>query len=119
MSIGNNIQKIQDVLSKYHATLVAVTKNRTIQEVNEAIQAGATHIGENRWPDARERIENLPSEVKKHFIGHLQSNKVKEVVRHFDVIQSVDSVKLAKKINDECEKIDKKMPIFNSGEYLQ
>ncbi|MCK5600787.1 YggS family pyridoxal phosphate-dependent enzyme, partial [Candidatus Pacearchaeota archaeon] len=93
-------------------TLIAVTKGRSLSEIQEAITAGITHVGENRLQEAKEKLPHLPKNITKHFIGRLQSNKIREVVALFDVIQSVDSLKLAQKINDECQKIDKVMPIL-------
>ncbi len=115
MSISKNIQSIQKKIAEIASepvTLIAVTKGRNLNEIQEAITAGITHIGENRLQEAKEKLPHLPKNITKHFIGHLQSNKVREVVALFDVIQSVDSLKLAQKINDECQKIDKVMPIL-------
>jgi pyridoxal phosphate enzyme (YggS family) len=111
MSIKNNISAIcKSVGDK--VKIVAVTKNRTISEINEAIEAGITNIGESRLQEAKEKIPHLPKNITKHFIGRLQTNKVSEVIRLFDVIQSVDSLKLAQKISEECIKIGKTMPIL-------
>jgi len=115
MSIRKNIKVIQSEIQKITSQpvkLVAVTKNRTIKEIHEAIEAGITDIGENRIQEAKEKLPKLPKTITKHFIGRLQSNKVREAVRLFDVIQSVDSLKLAQKIDKECEKIGKIMPIL-------
>ncbi len=105
-----NVKPILQELSE--VTLVAVTKNHTVDEINPLLEAGVKHIGENRWQEASEKIDEIPEEITKHFIGKLQTNKVKFVVPKFDVIQSVDSFKLAIKIDHEAEKIGKKMPIF-------
>ena len=107
MSITQNIQSILSGLND-NVTLVVVTKNRTAPEILEVIEAGITDIGENRL----RKLPELPENITKHFIGRLQSNKVRDVVRLFDVIQSVDSLKLAHKIDKECEKIGKTMPIL-------
>ena len=107
MSIAQNIQAIRSGLNDAVA-LMAVTKDRTVPEILEAIEAGITDIGENRLRE----LPELPKNITKHFIGRLQTNKVREVVRLFDVIQSVDSMKLAQKIDKECEKIGKTMPIL-------
>ncbi len=111
MSIYENIQKIKSEVDE-SVTIVAVTKNRTVDEIKLVINNGITNIGENKWQEAREKMDSLPPFVTKHFIGHLQTNKVKDVVKHFDVIQSVDSLKLAKKISEECIKLDKTMPVM-------
>jgi len=111
MSIANNIKSIRKTVGN-GVKIIAVTKKRTIAEIDEAIRAGITDVGESRLQEAKEKIPNLPAEITKHFIGRLQTNKVYEVVRLFDVIQSVDSLKLAEKISDECGKIKKTMPIL-------
>jgi len=111
MSIRNNLSVIRKSVDD-NVKIVAVTKKRTISEINEALDAGITDIGESRLQEAKEKIPHLPKNITKHFIGRLQTNKVREVVRLFDVIQSVDSLKLAEKISEECEKIKKTMPIL-------
>lgn len=112
MSIQTNITEIQKRIKPHSITLVAVTKNRTVEEIKEAIRAGITDIGENRLQEAKEKLPQLPTNITKHFIGHLQTNKVRDVVALFDVIQSVDSLKLAEKIDTECKKIGKGIPIL-------
>ncbi len=75
--------------------LVAVTKNHGVDLMREAIDAGATDIGENRVQEAAEKFPQLERSVTRHLIGHLQTNKVKPAVKLFNLIQSVDSVHLA------------------------
>lgn len=87
--------------------LIAVTKNHTVEEMREAIDAGAHLIGENRVQEAMEKHQELGRDVKWHLIGHLQTNKVKHAVEIFDFIESVDSTKLANAINKEAAKIHK------------
>jgi len=85
-------------------TLIAVTKTIPLDLIEQAIQAGTTDIGENRIQEAIPKIEALQSkypQVTWHMVGHLQSNKVKQAVENFDVIQSVDSLKLARGIGDQ------------------
>ena len=80
--------------------LIAVSKTVPADRVHTAIKAGATALGENYVQEAREKIQALKEEdVSWHFIGHLQSNKAKYAVGLFDLIHSVDSVKLAKELN--------------------
>lgn len=80
-------------------TLVAVTKNHGADLMREAIDQGITDIGENRIQEATEKFSVLNREVKKHLIGHLQTNKAKQAVRIFDLIHSVDSEHLAAAID--------------------
>lgn len=115
MTIANRLKTIQAEIQKRtsrEVTLLAVTKTRLTEEILEAVDAGLTTIGENRLSEARHKFSELPKTVRKYFIGRLQTNKVTEVVRLFDVIQTVDRLKLAKKIDLECGKIGKTMPIL-------
>jgi pyridoxal phosphate enzyme (YggS family) len=93
--------------------LVAVSKTVPAETVKEAIEAGATILGENYVQDAREKFDALVHyPVSWHFIGHLQSNKAKYAVRLFDLIHSVDSLKLARALDKEAKKVDKIQPIL-------
>lgn len=88
--------------------LIAVSKTKPAEVVREAIDAGVTDLGENYIQEAREKVNTLATAgVNWHFIGHLQSNKAKYAVRLFDLIHSVDSLKLAKEINKYAQKHDK------------
>jgi pyridoxal phosphate enzyme (YggS family) len=88
--------------------LVAVSKTVPAETVKEAIEAGATILGENYVQEAREKFDALVLyPVSWHFIGHLQSNKAKYAVRLFDLIHSVDSLKLAHALDKEAKKVDK------------
>lgn len=84
-------------------TLVAVSKYASLAQMQEAYHAGIRHFGENKIQDALKKIEVWPQDqpVQWHFIGHLQSNKVKKTVGHFTLIHSVDSVRLAEKLSEE------------------
>jgi len=85
--------------------LIAVSKTVPVEVVKEAIEAGVTNLGENYIQEAREKINTLASfPVTWHFIGHLQSNKAKYAVRMFDLIHSVDSLKLAKELDKYAQK---------------
>lgn len=88
--------------------LIAVSKTMPAEVVQEAIEAGVTDLGENYIQEAREKINTLATaDVNWHFIGHLQSNKAKYAVRLFDLIHSVDSLKLAQELNKYAQKNDK------------
>jgi pyridoxal phosphate enzyme (YggS family) len=88
--------------------LVAVSKTVPAERVEEAIKTGVTILGENYVQEAREKFNLLaPYPVSWHFIGHLQSNKAKYAVRLFDLIHSVDSLKLARGLDKQAKKIDK------------
>ena len=86
-------------------SLVAVSKTIPVNRVREAIEAGVTVFGENYVQEAREKFNRLATfPVSWHFIGHLQSNKAKYAVRLFDLIHSVDTLKLARKLNKQAQK---------------
>ena len=107
--IKENIEKNQKEIGE--AKLVVVTKNRSIDEINEAIKTGTKIIGENRVKEFAKKADKI-KKVEKHMIGHLQTNKVKEAVKLFDCIQSIDSIKLVKEIDKRCKTIHKVMPIM-------
>jgi len=79
--------------------LVAVTKTAAIEQIKEAINAGVKIIGENKVQEAKEKYQILSADIEWHLVGHLQTNKVKYAVEIFDLIHSVDSIKLAKEID--------------------
>ena len=88
--------------------LVAVSKTVPTARVRQAVQAGATILGENYIQEARTKFNDLATTpVSWHFIGHLQSNKAKYAVRLFDLIHSVDSLKLARELDKQSRKINK------------
>jgi pyridoxal phosphate enzyme (YggS family) len=88
--------------------LVAVSKTIPANRVREAIMAGVTTLGENYVQEARNKFNVLGTfPVSWHFIGHLQSNKAKYAVRLFDLIHSVDSLKLAREVNKQAKKVNK------------
>ena len=88
--------------------LIAVSKTMPAAVVREAIDCGVTDLGENYIQEARDKVNELATApVNWHFIGHLQSNKAKYAVRLFDLIHSVDSLKLATELNKYAQKIDK------------
>ena len=85
-------------------TLIAVSKTKPIEMIEEAIDAGKTQFGENKAQEMKEKHDALPDDIKWHFIGHLQTNKVKYVVGRATLIHSVDSLHLAEAIEKESEK---------------
>ena len=91
--------------------LVAVSKTRTPEEINTAIDAGVTDIGENKVQEIMDKYDAVKP-VRWHMIGHLQTNKVKYIIDKVDLIHSVDSLKLAKEINKRAAQHDKVMDIL-------
>ncbi len=92
--------------------LVAVTKNHDVEAMREAIDAGATTVGENRIQEAVSKYDVLDRSVSWHLIGHLQTNKAKQAVRYFDLIHSVDSEHLAKALDQAAGKMNKVQDIL-------
>ena len=93
-------------------TLIAVTKNHPVEFMQMAIDGGVKNIGENRLQEAAEKFQTLDREVKKHLIGHLQTNKVKQAVKLFDLIHSVDSEHLAEAIDKSAAAVGKVQEIL-------
>lgn len=106
-------------------TLVGVTKFVPLEDIQEAINAGLTDIAENRVQEIQLKFPPLLAAnpgIKRHLIGHLQSNKAKDVVALCDLIQSVDSIKLAQEIEKQAIKIDKSVDVllqFNTAKEEQ
>ena len=93
--------------------LVAVSKTVSAEYIYKAIKAGVTDLGENYVQEAREKINTLKdTQVSWHFIGHLQTNKAKVAVQLFDLIHSLDSLKLAKEINKRAAAMKKVQPVL-------
>lgn len=88
--------------------LVAVSKTKSVDEIKELYDLGQRDFGENYVQELMDKYDALPKDIRWHFIGHLQTNKVKMVVPFIHLIQSVDSIKLIKEINKQAEKLDKK-----------
>ncbi len=96
-------------------TLIAVTKYATIDQMAEAVAAGIREIGENRVQDAREKFDALAARgvlARRHMIGHLQTNKVKQAIACFDMIQSVDSIGVAGEIDKQARLQARPMPVL-------
>lgn len=123
-TVKENLSKIQEEIAPYRPNIIAVTKYFDEEAIEAAYNAGLRNFGESRTIEAIEKIEKLPVEVRNnssfHFIGHLQSNKVKKTVEHFDFIHSVDSLKLAELISASAKAFGKVQKILlqlnNAGE---
>ncbi|MBW1996675.1 MAG: YggS family pyridoxal phosphate-dependent enzyme [Deltaproteobacteria bacterium] len=116
--IKENVRKILEELPE-GVQLVGAAKTRTPEEIAEALEAGLEIIGENYVQEAEEAFRVIGNRARWHMIGHLQRNKVRKAVKIFDMIETVDSVKLAREIDKCCRKIGKVMPVLieiNSGE---
>jgi len=117
VTIRENVQRILSELPE-GVELEAAAKTRSAEEVLEAIKAGVKIIGENYVQEAEKVCAIVGNKVSWHFIGHLQKNKVKKAVCLCDMIETIDSVEIAKEINKRCSQIGKIMPVLievNSG----
>lgn len=93
-------------------TLVAVSKTKPVEMLQEAFDAGARVFGENKVQEIMDKYEQLPEEIHWHMIGHLQRNKVKYIVGKVAMIHSVDSFRLAETIEQEAEKQNVVVPVL-------
>ena len=107
-TVTANLADLRNEIAPCKPVIIAVTKYFGAEKLVEAYEAGLRNFAENRVADALEKFGNLPEEIKQnstfHLIGHLQTNKVKKAVGHFDLIQSVDSLKLAELVSNEAQK---------------
>ena len=111
-SIAENLERVRKQIASAAAKsgrspdeveLVAITKTHPAEKVREAIEAGQSLFAESRVQEARAKIPELPSNVRWHFVGHLQKNKVRQALPLFEMIHSVDSLALAQDINRIAE----------------
>ncbi len=122
--ISENLSRILTFANEFNPVIIAVSKYYTVNEMREAFKVGLNNFGENRVLDAIEKINSLEEEITSkshyHLIGHLQSNKVKKAVGVFDLIHSVDSIKLAVEIDSVAAQKGIKQKILiqvnNAGE---
>lgn len=123
--IADNIARVQEEIAAAAAranrnpediTLVAVSKTKPVEAVLSALEAGLRHFGENRVEEAESKIPeiNARAEIQPiwHMIGHIQSRKTKEVVPLFDVVQSLDRLKIARKLSELAQEADKILPVL-------
>lgn len=92
--------------------LVGVTKGVSVEQMREALMLGLEAVGENRVQEAKEKVKELGRPVAWHMVGHLQTNKVRDAVPIFDLIHSVDSLRLAREIEKEGSLLGRKVPVL-------
>lgn len=122
--LADNIKNMQEKIAKAllkrkeakltgdKVTLVAVTKNHPASIITDTLACGLVNIGENRVQEAKHKQEEIGKEGMWHLIGHLQSNKARQAVAHFDIIESIDSEKLLAEVNKEAARIGKVQDIL-------
>src|SRR5436190_4501439 len=106
MSVRENLLGIKKTLPE-GVTLVAVSKTKPIEMIMEAYEAGQRDFGENYVQELVEKEKQLPKDIRWHFIGHLQSNKVRSIVPFVYLIHGIDSLKLLQEVNKQASKINK------------
>lgn len=121
MGLAENLEQIE---KRIHAAceragrtrdsvlLLAVSKTHPPETISEAVNLGLTQFGENKIQEAKAKIPNSPGKARWQFIGHLQSNKCRDAVELFEMIQGVDSLSIAQEINKRAEQAAKTMPIL-------
>jgi len=121
MDLAGNLERIRERMAEACAragreansvTLLAVSKTQPPEVVTEAARLGLALFGENKVQEAKSKIPLCPGRVSWHMIGHLQSNKAREAIGLFSMIQSVDSLHLAEELNKRAEQASKTMPIL-------
>lgn len=121
MTIQSRLRDVEDRLQqacirshrqREDIQIIAVTKYVSVNTAQAAVQLGVTHIGENRWPDAKEKWDALKGQAGFHYIGSLQTNKVKDVVGKFDYIHSLDRISLVEAIHNRAQMLDIRVPCF-------
>lgn len=109
--IASNLNEIRKDLPA-NAKLVAVSKFHPISSIKAAYDAGQRIFGESREQELRQKVEALPKDIEWHFIGHLQTNKVKYIVPYISLIESVDSLKLLVEIDRQATKLNKVVKVL-------
>ena len=109
--IQNRLEQIKNTLNE-DIILVAVSKTKPIEQIKSLYDIGHVDFGENKVQELVNKHGVLPKEINWHMIGHLQRNKVRQIIPFIHLIHSVDSLRLLNKINDEAKKINRKVNIL-------
>lgn len=121
MSVKQNLDKVYEQIrlacqkcnrNIEEIKIIAVTKYVDINKTIEVLEVGIANIGESKTQDAKSKLEQIQDKAIWHFIGHLQTNKVKDVVGQFQYIHSLDRLSLAKEINKKAEQLNITVPCF-------
>lgn len=106
------LEQLSDELAKQEVTLVAVSKKKPVDDIKDAYKQGQSHFGENYVQELVEKQPQLPDDINWHYIGHLQSNKVKYIAPFVHLIHAVDSFKLLKEINKQAVKNNRTIDVL-------
>jgi pyridoxal phosphate enzyme (YggS family) len=110
-SVVKNLEQIQLTIPE-HVTLVAVSKTKPIESIQELYDAGQRIFGENRVQELVDKYEELPKDIEWHLIGHLQRNKVKYIAPFVEMIHSIDSERLLDEVNIQSKKNNRKIKVL-------
>lgn len=108
----DNYQLITEKLENTNIKLVVVSKYRPLEQLQALYDRGQRRFGENRVQEILEKHPALPDDIEWHFIGHLQTNKVKQIVPFVHLIHSIDSWRLLTEVNKQAEKVDRIIPVL-------
>lgn len=111
MSVPENFNKIKSLIPE-NVELVAVSKFHSVEKIREVYDCGQRVFGENKVQELLTKVNEIPSDIQWHLIGHLQTNKVKYIAPFIDTIQSVDSEKVLLEINKEAAKNNRKIKVL-------
>lgn len=106
------IEQLDQFCERYQAKWIAVTKMQSVDTIRMVYNLGKKRFGENRAQELIPKYETLPQDIEWHFIGHLQTNKVRQIIDKVDCIHSVDSAKLLSEIQKEAAKINRNIDVF-------
>jgi hypothetical protein len=109
MFLKDNYKEIKNNLPK-HVKLLAISKTKPISDILDAYNAGQILFGENKALEMRDKMNQLPEEIEWHFVGHLQTNKIKYISQKVSLIHSVDSFRLLAAIDKEASKVQRVIP---------
>lgn len=114
--IQRNLNEIREQVAPYKPNIIAVTKYFDKTAIEAAYRCGLRDFAESRAVEAVDKIQKLPKEIREgsrfHFIGHLQGNKVRKVVENFDLIQSIDTLKLAVRVSEIAKEVGKEQEVL-------
>lgn len=119
--IAENLKKVEEKISaaclksgrdRSDVKLIAVSKTQPIQLISQVLDCGIIHLGENKAQELRDKSELINGDFFWHYIGHLQSNKIKYVIKSAEFIHSVDTLKLAEEINQKAGQINKRQKVL-------
>lgn len=104
--------KLIEEINQFNAQLIAVSKNRSVEEIMLLYQRGQKKFAENRPQEFLSKFEFLPTDIEWHLIGHLQTNKVRSIIKHIHLIHSADSLNLLETINHEAHRSAKNQKVL-------